>query len=200
MTEDKEKRQPEEAAENEEIKKEEPAEKAEKAEDKKPEEGRKEEKKSSKKSSKKPDKAAQLEAELAEQKDRYLRLAAEYDNYRKRSQREKEKVGGDTKAYVLSEILPVIDNFERAANNSSADFEAYRKGIEMTFEQMTAIIAKLGAEPFGEVGDKFDPNAYSAVMHIESDELGENEVAQVFSKGYKLGDRIIRFAVVQVAN
>lgn len=200
MTEDKEKRQPEEAAENEEIKKDEPSEKAEKAEGKKPAEEKKEDKKPAKKSARKPDKAAQLEAELAEQKDRYLRLAAEYDNYRKRSQREKEKVGGDTKAYVLGEILPVIDNFERAANNSSADFEAYRKGIEMTFEQMTAIIAKLGAEPFGEVGDKFDPNAYSAVMHIESDELGENEVAQVFSKGYKLGDRIIRFAVVQVAN
>ena len=159
-----------------------------------------EKKQEGKKAKKKADKAAELEAELTKQKEHYLRLAAEYDNFRKRSQREKDAVGSDMKAYILGEILPVIDNFERAAGNSSADFESYRKGIEMTFEQMSNIIKKLGAEPFGEVGDKFDPNAYSAVMHIESEDFGENEVSQVFSKGYKLGDKIVRFAVVQVAN
>lgn len=160
----------------------------------------KEEKKDGKKSKKKDGKLSQLEDELAEQKNLYLRLAAEYDNFRKRSQREKDAIGGETKVYILSQILPVIDNFERAALNSETDAESYRKGIEMTFTQLTDIIKKLGVETFGEEGEAFDPKYHEAVMHIESEDYGENTVARVFSKGYKVGDRIIRCAAVQVAN
>ena len=94
----------------------------------------------------------------------------------------------------------MIDNFERAATNANADFDAYKKGVEMIFTQFGDILKKLGTEPFGEAGDAFDPSLHNAVMHIESDEFGESTVAQVFSKGYKCGDRIIRCATVQVAN
>ena len=173
--------------------KKEPTEKAEK------EEG-KEEKKEPKKSKKKADKVAELEQQLEEQKDQYLYLAAEYANYRKRTQREKDALNGDITAAVIGEFLTVLDNFERAASNPNADFEAYKKGVEMIFTQFGDILKKLGAESFGEVGDPFDPNLHNAVMHIESDDFGESTVAQVFSKGYKCGERIIRCATVQVAN
>ncbi len=158
----------------------------------------KEEKKEKK--AKKKDKAAELEAKLEEQQNQYLRLAAEYDNFRKRTQREKEALNGDIKAYILGELLPVFDNFERALENNTTDLEAYSKGIEMIFTQMGDIFKKLGVEPFGEAGDTFDPQKHNAVMHIESEDFGESTVAQVFAKGYKLGDKIIRCATVQVAN
>ncbi len=162
----------------------------------------KEEKKAEKKQKK--DKGAskeqELQKQLDEQKDLYLRLRAEYDNFRKRSQKEKEDVHTTARAEVIKAIVPVIDNFERAAGNAEASFEDYRKGVELINTQLLDVLKKTGVEAFGEVGEEFDPNMHNAVMHIESDELGENVIAQVFQKGYKLGETVIRFAVVQVAN
>lgn len=160
----------------------------------------KKEKKSRKKADKADEKVTELQAELEEQKNQYLRLAAEYDNYRKRTQREKDALNGDIKAYIIGEILPVIDNFERATANTSADYETYKKGMEMIFTQFADIFKKLGVEAFGEPGEAFDPMMHNAVMHIDSEDFGESTVAQVFAKGYKIGDKIIRCATVQVAN
>lgn len=143
---------------------------------------------------------AAAQKELDAQKDQYLRLAAEYDNFRKRSQREREAAFNDTRATVLAEFLPVIDNFERAAQNKEAGYEDFQKGIDMTFQQFMEILKKLGVEAFGAQGDAFDPNIHNAVMHVEDEALGESIVADVFSKGYRLGDRILRHAMVQVAN
>ncbi|HBL41183.1 MAG TPA: nucleotide exchange factor GrpE [Ruminococcaceae bacterium] len=172
------------------------------AEEKKPTEQEevKEEKKETKKTRKKTDKTAELEQQLAEQKDLYLRLAAEYDNYRKRTQREKDALNGEIKVSVIGEFLTVLDNFERASSNADSDFDSYKKGIEMIFTQFGDILKKLGAESFGDIGDAFDPSMHNAVMHIESEDFGESTVAQVFAKGYKCGERIIRCATVQVAN
>lgn len=146
------------------------------------------------------DKAAELEAQLNETKDSMLRLMAEYDNYRKRSQREKEAAYTDSKIDVIAEILPVLDNFERAAMNEDAEAEDYKKGIKMIFSQFDNVLKKLGVETFGEKGEEFDPNMHNAVMHIDSDELGENVIAEVFATGYKIGERVVRHATVQVAN
>ncbi len=162
------------------------------------EEGKKETKKEKK--SKAAEKEAQLIKELDEQKDLYLRLRAEYDNFRKRSQKEKEDAHTLARASVVKEILPVLDNFERAAGNTNASFEDYQKGMEMIQTQLIDTLKKIGVETFGERGDEFDPNMHNAVMHTEDDSLGENAVAQVFAKGYKLGNTVIRFAAVQVAN
>lgn len=165
---------------------------------------KKEDKKPEKKQKSKKDsvveKTEQLEKQLEEQKDLYLRLRAEYDNFRKRSQKEKEDVHTTARADVIKNILPVLDNFERAAGNSEASFEDYRKGMEMIYTQFLEILEKTGVESFGEPGDAFDPNMHNAVMHIESEDFGENEVAQVFQKGYKIGNTVVRFATVQVAN
>lgn len=139
-----------------------------------------------------------LTAELATLKDAHLRTLAEYDNYRKRSQREKEALYGDAKADTLKLLLPVLDNFDRAAANKTDDIEIYRKGIEMTLSQLGSILDSLGVEAFGEVGDEFDPNIHNAVMSIENPDLPENTIAAVFEKGYKIGDRVLRFATVQV--
>ncbi len=158
----------------------------------------KEEKKEKK--AKKKDKTAELAAQLEEQQNQYLRLAAEYDNFRKRTQREKEALNGDIKAYILGELLPVFDNFERALGNKTEDLEAYSKGVEMIFTQLGDIFKKLGVEAFGEEGEAFDPQRHNAVMHVENEELGESVISQVFAKGYKLGDKIIRCATVVVAN
>ncbi|MBQ3497706.1 MAG: nucleotide exchange factor GrpE [Clostridia bacterium] len=160
----------------------------------------KKEKKSKKKADKADEKVAELQSELEEQKNQYLRLAAEYDNYRKRTQREKDALNGDIKAYIIGEILPVIDNFERATANTSADYETYKKGMEMIFTQFVDIFKKLGVEAFGEPGEAFDPMMHNAVMHIDSEDFDESVVAQVFAKGYKIDDKIIRCATVQVAN
>lgn len=141
-----------------------------------------------------------LEAELKAEKDSHLRSLAEYDNFRKRSQREKDAAYGEAKANTLSLLLPVIDNFDRAAENKTDDIDTYRKGIEMTLSQFSDILKRLEVESFGEVGEEFDPNMHNAVMHTESDELGQNTIAAVFEKGYKMGDRVLRFASVQVAN
>lgn len=141
-----------------------------------------------------------LEAELKDAKDSHLRSLAEYDNFRKRSQREKDAAYGDAKANTLSLLLPVIDNFDRAAENKTDDIDTYRKGIEMIISQFSDILKRFEVESFGEVGEEFDPNMHNAVMHTESDELGQNTIAAVFEKGYKMGDRVLRFATVQVAN
>ena len=131
--------------------------------------------------------------------DSYLRLAADYDNFRKRTVKEKEASYGNGKADAVEKLLPVYDNLERALNQPTED-EAYKKGVEMTMTQLVGIFAGLGVEIFGNVGDAFDPNMHNAVMHIEDENFGENIICQVFQKGFKLGDKVVRFAMVQVAN
>lgn len=131
--------------------------------------------------------------------DSFLRLAAEYDNFRKRSQKEKDASYTNGKADTLAKLLPVYDNLERAMNQPTED-AAYKKGVELTMSGLVKIFSDLGVEIFGEVGEQFDPNLHNAVMHTESDELGENVITQIFQKGFKTGEKIIRFAMVQVAN
>lgn len=145
------------------------------------------------------DKTTALEAKLAETSDRLMRTLAEYDNFRKRSQKEKEALYTDIKAETVAKLLPVADNLERAAL-AGGDVESYKKGVEMTLKQMFDIFAALGVESFGEKGDAFDPNVHNGVMHEDNDELPENSVADVFMKGYKMGDKVIRHATVKVAN
>lgn len=141
-----------------------------------------------------------LQDDYAALNDRYMRTLAEYDNFRKRTQKDIESRVSYTKTDILSKILPVADNFERAAMNSDADFEGYRKGIEMIVRQFTETLSSFGVEAFGAVGDKFDPNYHNGVMHVDDDSFGENEIADVFMKGYKIGDKVIRPATVKVAN
>ena len=136
---------------------------------------------------------------LAAEHDKYLRLAAEYDNFRKRSIKEKDARYADAKADTVGKFLPVYDNLERALANETSD-EAYKKGVELIMTELRKIMTGLGVEEFGETGDAFDPNAHNAVMHVENEELGENVIAQVFQKGFRIGDKVIRHAVVQVAN
>ena len=136
---------------------------------------------------------------LAQEHDQYLRLAAEYDNFRKRSRKEKEALYTDVKAETAAKFLPVFDDLERALANETAD-EAYKKGVELIMAEFRKIMTGLGVEEFGEKGDAFDPNAHNAVMHVENEELGENVIAQVFQKGFRIGEKVIRHAVVQVAN
>ena len=131
--------------------------------------------------------------------DAYLRLAADYDNFRKRTVKEKEATYSHGKADAVEKLLPVYDNLERALNQPTED-AAYKKGVEMTMTQLTEILKGLGVEIFGAVGETFDPNLHNAVLHIEDESLAEDTVTQVFQKGFKLGDKVIRFAMVQVAN
>ena len=133
------------------------------------------------------------------ERDAHLRVAAEFDNFRKRTVKEKEASYGNGKADAVAKILPVYDNLERALNQETSD-AAYKKGVEMTMNELVKILNGLGVEIFGEIGDAFDPNLHNAVMHIDSEELAENVIAQVFQKGFKIGDKIVRFAMVQVAN
>ena len=132
-------------------------------------------------------------------KEQFLRLAAEYDNYRKRTAKEKENLWASAKADTVQAFLPVYDNLERALKQETAD-EAYKKGVEMTMNQLKEVFAKLGVTEIDALGQTFDPNLHNAVMHIEDGNLGENTVAQVFQAGFMLGDKVIRFAMVQVAN
>ena len=131
--------------------------------------------------------------------DAHLRLAAEYDNFRKRTIKEKEASYGNGKADAVAKMLPVYDNLERALNQETTD-AAFKKGVEMTMAELVKIFTALGVEIFGNVGDQFDPNLHNAVMHIENEELPENSIAAVFQKGFKIGDKVVRFAMVQVAN
>ena len=131
--------------------------------------------------------------------EQYLRLAAEYDNFRKRSQREKDAIYQDAVADTAKKFLPVYDNLERALKSETAD-EAYKKGVEMTMTELKKIMDGLGIAAFGEAGEGFDPERHNAVMHVDDDALGENVIAEVFQTGFAMGDRVIRFAMVKVAN
>ena len=133
------------------------------------------------------------------ERDAHLRVAAEFDNFRKRTVKEKEASYGNGKADAVAKMLPIYDNLERALNQDTSD-AAYKKGVEMTMNELVKIFTSLGVEVFGNVGDEFDPNLHNAVMHIDSEELGENVIAQVFQKGFKIGEKVVRFAMVQVAN
>ena len=141
---------------------------------------------------------AAKENELAEQNDKYMRMMAEYDNFRKRSAKEKEGTYADAYADALKSILPIIDNLERAIGVTDAD--GVLKGLEMTLKGADEALKKMGVEAFGAEGDTFDPNIHNAVMMVESDERAEGEIVSVFQKGYKKGDKIIRYAMVTVAN
>lgn len=200
MTEDKKDTAPQ--AENEEVKAQEikeeaPAPETEaKAETPESKAAKKESKKEEKK---KAPKKPSLEDEMAALNDRYLRLCAEYDNFRRRSQKEKDNLYGDVKAEAVKQFLPVYDNLERALAQSTED-EAYRRGVEMIMTQFISTLEKLGVERIESQGEKFDPSFHNAVMHVDDEEKGENEIVEVFQQGFRLGDKIIRFAMVKVAN
>ena len=147
-----------------------------------------------------PSKEEEFLRQLEEKNDQLLRMAAEYDNFRKRSQREKEALYAECKASVINSLLPVADNFDRIFENPDGTLDDYKKGVEMTFKQFSEVFKSLGIESFGEVGEEFDPNIHNAVMHTEDDSVGENVITTVIVKGYKLGDKIIRPAMVAVAN
>ena len=133
------------------------------------------------------------------ERDSHLRLAAECDNFRKRTLKEKESSYANGKADAVEKLLPVYDNLERALNQPTED-AAYKKGVEMTMTELTKILTALGVEIFGEVGEAFDPNMHNAVMHTEDENFGENTISLVFQKGFRIGEKIVRFAMVQVAN
>ena len=180
----------------EEVKTEEPEIETKEADGKKPEAEKAEEKKTEeKKEEKKPD----LKAEMDALNDKYLRICAEYDNFRKRSQKEKDSLYGDVKAETLKKFLPVYDNLVRALAQSTED-EAYRRGVEMIMNQFNVTMEKLGVTEIECLGKKFDPAFHNAVMHVEDEEKGENEIVEVFQKGFMMGDKVIRFAMVKVAN
>jgi len=140
-----------------------------------------------------------LEEALIAEKEQTLRLAAEYDNFRKRSQKEREAIFADTKIATLAALLPVYDNLERALKQETSD-EAFYKGVEMTMTQLLEIFESLGVTPIPAVGQPFDPNLHNAVLHIEDEAYGEHEVAEEFQKGFILGDRVVRHSTVKVAN
>ena len=145
--------------------------------------------------------AAELAAKQLETvKDQYTRLAAEYDNYRKRTAKEKETIYQDAKIDTIQEFLAVYDNLERAVAAEGGDDSPHKKGMEMIFVQYKKILEKLGVTEIETKGQPFDPNRHNAVMHIDDENLGENVVAQVFQAGFMLGDKVVRHAVVQVAN
>ena len=168
-----------------------------------PKEEKKEKAKKEKAEKKKEEKAAPQEDKKPEapqaQSDAYLRLLAEYYNYRKRSQREKDSLYADIKADTLLKFLPVYDNLVRALKQPTED-EAYRKGIEMIMTQFNTTMEKLGVEKIESLGRTFDPALHNAVMHVDDETKGENEIVEVFQEGFRLGDKVIRFAMVKVAN
>ena len=133
------------------------------------------------------------------ERDAHLRLAAEFDNFRKRTAKEKDQTYTNGKADTVAKMLPVYDNLERALAQETAD-EAFKKGVEMTMNELVKIFTGLGVEIFGNVGDEFDPNIHNAVMHTENEDFGENTISMVFQKGFKIGEKVVRFAMVQVAN
>lgn len=153
-----------------------------------------------KESSKEESAQSKLEEELKAKSDAYLRLAAEYENYRRRTTEEKTNIYADATAKAIKEILPIGDSIEMALKSVDNAPEEYKKGLELICNQLKASLEKLNVETFGEVGEEFNPELHNAVMKIEDDSLGENTIAQVFQTGYKTGDKIIRHAMVQVAN
>lgn len=167
---------------------------------------KKEEKKEKRFGKKKDEERAALEAEkeaLVKEKaalnDKYLRLCAEYDNYRRRSQKEKDNLYSEIRAGAVQQFLPVYDNLERALKQGTED-EAYRKGVEMIMTQFNTTLEKLGVQKIESLGQTFDPNKHNAVMHVDDESLGENVIVEVFQEGFAMGDKVIRFAMVKVAN
>ena len=146
-----------------------------------------------------PNPTALLENALAQEKDRFLRLAAEYENYKKRSQKEREGLYADVKISTVAALLPVYDNLERALKLETKD-EAFFKGVEMTMTQLREIFANFGVEEIPALGERFNPDLHNAVFHIEDEGFGENEIVEQFLTGFRLGDKIIRHSVVKVAN
>ena len=153
-----------------------------------------------KKRAKKSDKELEaLQEQLAAEQDKYLRMAAEYDNYRKRSMKEKDHIYNDGVADTLTKFLPIYDNLERALQQQTAD-EAYKKGVEMIMTAMKETLSKCGVTVFGEVGETFDPALHNAVMHVEDEAIEESTVVEVFQKGFTMGEKVLRFSMVKVAN
>ena len=140
-----------------------------------------------------------LEKDKAALNDKYLRICAEYDNFRRRSQKEKDNLYGDIKADTVQKFLPVYDNLERALKQGTED-EAYRKGVEMIMTQFCATLEKLGVKKIESLGKTFDPAFHNAVMHVDDEEQGENVIVEVFQEGFTIGEKVIRFAMVKVAN
>ena len=141
-----------------------------------------------------------MEKELASQKDRLLRIAAEYENFRKRTEKEKASIYSDAISMAVGAILPIADSLENATKSLEDLDENYKKGLNLIVNQFNESMKKLNVESFGDKGDTFNPDLHNAVAHIEDDNLEENVIAEVFQKGYKIGDRIVRYAMVQVAN
>ena len=166
------------------------------AKEEKPEEKKKKFGRKDKKQEEKDEAHAQ---EMAAMNDKYLRLAAEYDNFRRRSQKEKDSLYTDVRADTLTKFLPVYDNLTRALATPTED-EAYRKGVELIMSQFAATMEKLGVEKIESLGQKFDPSLHNAVMHVDDEEKGESEIVEVFQEGFKIGDKVVRFAMVKVAN
>jgi len=160
---------------------------------------KKEEKKAEKEVEKLKKELADKDGEMALLNDKYLRICAEYDNFRKRSQKEKDSLYGDIRSNVITGFLPVYDNLERALAAHTED-EAYAKGVEMIMNQFNKTLEKLGVEEIPSLGETFDPAVHNAVMHVDDETKGENEIVEVFQKGFRIGDKIIRFAMVKVAN
>jgi molecular chaperone GrpE len=140
-----------------------------------------------------------LEKENAALNDKYLRICAEYDNFRRRSQKEKDNLYSEIRANAVQQFLPVYDNLERALKQGTED-EAYRKGVEMIMTQFNATLEKLGVKKIESLGKTFDPNLHNAVMHVDDESQGENTIVEVFQEGFTVNDKVIRFAMVKVAN
>lgn len=142
-----------------------------------------------------------LGAQVSEANDKYMRLYAEYDNFRRRTQKEKEGIYSDAYVDALTQILPILDNLERAAQYSTEDSEhPLAKGLELTLKSFAETMEKMGVSEIPALGEQFDPNVHNAVMHIDDESFGENEVIEVFMKGYAKGDKVLRFSMVKVAN
>ena len=146
-----------------------------------------------------PDPTEELKAKLLAEHDNYLRLAAEYDNFRKRTQKEREALYTDIKAETVGKFLPVFDNLQRALAQETAD-EAYKKGVEMTMTGLMTIMESLGVKAFGEVGEAFDPVYHNAVMHKDDENFSESVICEVFQTGFRVGEKVVRHAMVVVAN
>ena len=169
------------------------------------EESSKEEKKAKKASKKDTEKELleeieKLKADLAEKDDKYLRMAAEYENFRRRSREEKDATYEIALADTVSEFLPIIDNLERAAAYENSDAESLKKGLELTLKSFSETLEKMGVKEIEALGKTFDPNLHNAVMHVDDEAYGESEIVEVFAKGYARGDKVLRFSMVKVAN
>lgn len=146
------------------------------------------------------EKIKDLENEISRQKDMFLRMAAEYDNYRKRSERDKINIYSNAIADSIKIVLPIADSLKRAANINSEDAKSYKEGLKLVDQQLKMALEKLGVESFGKIGEIFDPNIHNAISHIDDESLEKNSIAEVFQEGYKIKDKIIRHAVVKAAN